>query len=534
MSYSVILVSGRTPIQNAIRGYIIKKQKPWVLSFQTDNSVEAFSVARKMCPHIIIIHTGLSFYGVQQFMQDLKECSPNTRYILLSNNEDDNSDRMLFLPGVSAIIYSENFSEEQLERSLTKAAADYDAQCSISGRVGFEGVKDVSVGAIQWIVKSSLFMKIIHGFLFSNSLLDEIKSLFDNKYVLVAAKRRNGMNASLTLLQNLQHMDNLYDSLNLALRAEGGGMVFLTGENNLCFLLCARNEKTPDDIAQLCGRFCGRVNKIFFNMGIPKLSYAYSEMGNDINHIPQYYYQTVNLLKYCFFVPETFILSERSLRNYQYKPHLLKWQNKKSDLYNALKNKDLTNIQLILESISHDVSHTLSFSLYYQILIQIWVLLDSFKSDYSLVPRDETLYEVITGYDSVNEVFLALSRLFIDAMDDALLVPIQSDNIHIVNAINYVYQNIGGDTSLNHVAKNIHLSPAYLSYLFRKEAGVTYVEHVNKIRIRFAAKLLRESIKIGEAAKEAGFENSKYFSQLFKRIMGKSPREYQHALHKID
>ena len=91
----------------------------------------------------------------------------------------------------------------------------------------------------------------------------------------------------------------------------------------------------------------------------------------------------------------------------------------------------------------------------------------------------------------------------------------------------YIHENLGGRLQLNEVAEVFGLSPAYLSLIFKKSTEIGFSEYVNTRKIEKAKQMLLEGdMKIYEVADALGFESAFYFSRVFKRIDGKSPREY--------
>ena len=77
------------------------------------------------------------------------------------------------------------------------------------------------------------------------------------------------------------------------------------------------------------------------------------------------------------------------------------------------------------------------------------------------------------------------------------------------------------------------VSESYLSSLFKKETGTTITDYINSTRIRQALILLNtSSLPIGEVASRCGFLDSNYFSRIFKKQLGLSPREYRDSIRK--
>lgn len=96
-------------------------------------------------------------------------------------------------------------------------------------------------------------------------------------------------------------------------------------------------------------------------------------------------------------------------------------------------------------------------------------------------------------------------------------------------ALDYIDDHYDCDTlSLNLVAENIGMSASYLSAIFSQNMQKTFVEYVTEKWIEKAKKLLKQTDKnSGEIAKEVGYKDSHYFSFVFKKLQGCSPREYR-------
>ena len=93
----------------------------------------------------------------------------------------------------------------------------------------------------------------------------------------------------------------------------------------------------------------------------------------------------------------------------------------------------------------------------------------------------------------------------------------------------YVEQNYWRvDFSLPEAANYVNLSVPYMSKLFRKEAGMTFVDYLTSVRIRKSIDLFRnEKLKIYEIAEHVGYTTQHYFSTVFKKNLGVSPAEYR-------
>lgn len=102
-----------------------------------------------------------------------------------------------------------------------------------------------------------------------------------------------------------------------------------------------------------------------------------------------------------------------------------------------------------------------------------------------------------------------------------------SKNKLIQTILDYIDNNLYNKVQLNEVAEALELSPAYLSVLFKKTTGVGFSEYIYTKKIEKAKEmLLSRDMKIYEVAEALGFESAYYFSKVFKKVDGHSPREY--------
>ncbi|WP_308639741.1 helix-turn-helix domain-containing protein [Paenibacillus silvisoli] len=87
--------------------------------------------------------------------------------------------------------------------------------------------------------------------------------------------------------------------------------------------------------------------------------------------------------------------------------------------------------------------------------------------------------------------------------------------------------------SLQSVAQKVYMTPTYLSLLFKLNTGKTFIEHLTDIRIEKAKKLLGSThYKNYEVAEQVGYQDPRYFSQIFKKKVGLSPTEYRESVAK--
>lgn len=97
----------------------------------------------------------------------------------------------------------------------------------------------------------------------------------------------------------------------------------------------------------------------------------------------------------------------------------------------------------------------------------------------------------------------------------------------VKEAIAYIKNNYFKDITVEMASKQMFISSSYLMHIFKAEVGKTFSECLIDYRIEKAKELLKDSrYKIYEVSSKVGYKDVKYFSQIFKKITGMSPREY--------
>jgi AraC-like DNA-binding protein len=98
----------------------------------------------------------------------------------------------------------------------------------------------------------------------------------------------------------------------------------------------------------------------------------------------------------------------------------------------------------------------------------------------------------------------------------------------ISEIVQYINQNYPDSISLSSVAEAFFVSPYYLSRIFKKVTGFTFVEYLNSVRVREAQKLLRESkLNVLRIAEKVGFGSIAHFGRVFKAVTGYSALHYR-------
>lgn len=104
----------------------------------------------------------------------------------------------------------------------------------------------------------------------------------------------------------------------------------------------------------------------------------------------------------------------------------------------------------------------------------------------------------------------------------------ENENLIIKKAVHYVNENIGMPCRLSEVARALKILPEHLSRIFHQEMNMTYTDYVKIIKVDYSMNLLKKTdMRIQEIARAVGYENEKYFYNIFKEALGVTPNQYR-------
>ena len=105
-------------------------------------------------------------------------------------------------------------------------------------------------------------------------------------------------------------------------------------------------------------------------------------------------------------------------------------------------------------------------------------------------------------------------------------------NPAVLQSKNFMWNNYMKKLTLNEIAGQVHLNPQYFSVLFKRETGESVTTYLTNVRVDHAKLLLKDtSIPINEVARRVGYDDPDYFSRLFRKASGTTPRQYRTVMN---
>ena len=143
----------------------------------------------------------------------------------------------------------------------------------------------------------------------------------------------------------------------------------------------------------------------------------------------------------------------------------------------------------------------------------------------------------IAEKNTTTETFLVTSQLLRLILSDIYLLTddtsTDQQNINLTKCMKYMNEHLHEELTLTDFAQHLDISTSYLSNLFKKYTNKAPIEFFIELRIEQACKYLKLSdLKVYEIAKKVGYTDPYYFSRIFKKITGYSPRTYRNEFSK--
>jgi two-component system response regulator YesN len=106
--------------------------------------------------------------------------------------------------------------------------------------------------------------------------------------------------------------------------------------------------------------------------------------------------------------------------------------------------------------------------------------------------------------------------------------PRDASDLYVERAVAEIVDLYVTDLGADDVARKLGITGGHLSRIFKQRTGSTFGEYLVRYRMKRAAELLRDpSVHVGEVADLVGYRDQRYFSSLFRRLVGVTPTQFR-------
>ncbi len=464
---------------------------------------------RRFLPQIIILDASMVLIRLQDFIEMLQDYSSNFHIILLNGSGADSA-----LPHIYQNIPKTDLTAALLIDHMTSIIKLFDVETaalssSVYNEEYFSKIIDILSNGGFSSKNRELLQKNLHW-----KLTPVIHFLL--LYPIHEIKKISW--------EMLMHMQEILDS-------SYGGAVFLSQENVLGLLL---NSASPAQEALSFDPYSHILNKLQHLTRSQYHIHFIFFFGNEcsLNDLNDTYELLLQYYKQGFFCKEISLLRTRI--------------SKPATVSKKFSISEETLVQLFLslfqdngvcfEEHFHTMyMKTLKYSFSLEACFHIFCLLELLYQSFCLLYPSFSTKESAgqaqqafhTVYMTLEDEYQKLYPLFAE-MNSFANTTLDKPNKLILQAVLYCIIHCSEAPSLSKVAAVIHITPTYLSHLFKKDISVTFSDFQMDLRITLAKRLMKSTRqKIFEVAERCGFSDYRYFCNTFRKHTGLTPTEYR-------
>lgn len=502
----IVIVDDELLIRQGIINYIDWEAEGFKIVGAAANGQEALQIIKRSNPHVIITDVVMPVMDGIELVKVVKEQFPHIEIIVLSSFEDYEYVRSTFQSGVADYILKHQLNGEKLLNTLQQVVTK---------------IPDLQNPNLPNDRKMSIEEIIERMILGSNSDYDEkmIASHFPHShFMLVAICWKNGEKISNELGAIVEELEkHLMDCVSCVFLQEASGTTILLNIHS------SQVANVTQAVRQL---------SITKDDTKANVNLVLSDPFNAINEIKRVYDESLLKLKqYLFYFPNHSVLT------YDLLPKIKK--NKKSfDLNHFIK---IFKARQFHAAFNYVTEHVNDLSTEYtrdsfefksfigNIMFNIIVLMGNLQFDIETLEKKKYRY-----FSDVNEAAnvhdaVAIYHRFLNEINKIIFAYDNVDGPSDMQAIlYYIEEHYAEPLSLAKVAEHFHFNPSYLSFYFNTKHHEGFSEYLNRIRIKKAMDLLKNSqVSISDISGMVGYSGHSYFCKVFKKITGMSPSRYR-------
>lgn len=521
--YSVFIVDDEHIVLEGIRNSIDWENSSFTFAGEASDGELALSMIHEMKPDILITDIKMPFMDGLELSRILKKIQPWIKIIILSGHDEFEYAKAAISIGVEDYILKP-FTSEDLLKSLNKVAANLDKEK--------KQLSDISqlkenLESTSSLIRNKMLTDFVLGELDASVAMQKAQALdlnfISHYYKIIVnelhseAENRTSIQEAVNRLKSL--VKNWPDVISF----------FIGPERNVCILM----GNSKEELENTSFDYAEAIEHIVTQHLDCNVISTISKTSDHFSQIPDCYSDADKIMQKTRFWNKSRILSSDDVANST--DGQISLQDKdplKDNLKYAAKNEIdsiLTNYMDILKDNSQSFTVIASYLLV-DVIMAVTKLIEELDGDVKDIMPEILQRSFVENSVLNEETFIENVRAILVKLLDYRDSRIQGRyGDVIIKAKAYIEKNYASqDTCLSTVADEVHLSPNHFSTIFSQECGITFIEFLTNVRIEAAKKYLKETdMKGSDIAYECGFSDPHYFSFIFKKTTGLSPREYK-------
>ncbi|MDP4179709.1 MAG: response regulator [Bacillota bacterium] len=529
--YKILIVDDEAIVRDGMRDNVDWAELGFELVGACKNGSEALDVLESENIDIVLTDICMPYIDGLELTKRIMENYPFTKVLILTGyDEFEYAQKAIKLKAYDFIL--KPITAVELSKVLNKLKDDLNEEKKRTEDI--DRIKNQLNESLPTL-KERFFNSIIMGSIPKN--ISEKLNMFEvnfsgNNFIVIAIQiGESSKNDNTSHLWDDELLTlSVYNICEDILCKVKGNIVFQNWHNIMIAIISMQNQeelyqyalKNSEEIRQSVEKYMD----ITVTIGIGKPC-------TGISNIQTSYKGAISALGYCFILGNNRVIGISEMEENFIRPSYNKELERK--LISLIKTGPVEDIDAVVESIfrkmkesylpiqrcliniHHDIVYILSSLDEVGILVD--EILDQLENPLASTCAMRTLNELEAWFkEFCKKTYFSI----IKKMDDY-------NKMQAMKALEYLKENyMDSRISLNSVCKHLLMSTSFFSNLFKRYQGETFIECLTRLRVERAMELLNStSLKSYEVAYKVGYPDPHYFSSVFKKLTGFSPKEYR-------
>lgn len=538
--YKVVIIDDEPIIRKGIKNIINWKQLDCEVCAEASDGIEGMELIGRYLPEIILTDICMPGMDGLNMIKQVKSIVPNTKIVIITGYREFDYVHGAIKCGAFDFLLKPT-RLENLTAVLGRAVEDLNEQKIRHLETDrFKLLFEQSVPLLKEKLLCDIVFEINNN---ENEILNKMK-LFDmhiNNFIFLVIENEFGENSEKTQYDKQLYQFGIINSFEEILTDKYEVFIIMLNNNRVGFIIQtgSKCEINPAEVVEKSSYLQEMINNAFgFTVSI-----AVSTVGSAVLELPEKLKECQHSLEYKGYLGNNSIIQYSDLNSFfkfddyslleRYKKQLLEGIKAGNEGIAEASSQSINNF-ISLNNIN--VNYLKNF--YYSTLsaindIRISVLAADADKKHEEGRDIASLIKLIDKSENTGELNLLLQEVALKIAAKVNIFNNKSIRIILRKAIDYINAHYAEPVTLNEVAEHAFVTCFYISRMFKKELGTSFVDYLNDIRIEKAKELLKDvKYKSYEVANLVGIQDPHYFSKLFKKHSGISPSEYRenHAI----
>lgn len=525
--YKVILIDDEPLIRQGLKAYLVWEDYGFTIIGEAEDGTRGLDICRQLQPDLVITDIRMPGISGIELINQLKDDLVHTRFIILSGYNEFELAQQAIRAGASDYILKPlqkeqftqtiHFLKNELDRCHDNVIFQQQLARMLERNISLlknNLVSELLEGKISESSKEEALFFKMNSECFTVVLWDYTDDTLDIKAVENCRGLLPSETREIVFYYICQYMIQ-------------NGLHWHLGELNKLgvFLICGAMKDQ-----ELHYHLCSLADEILRKTGIA-LFISLGKTVFQFEDIPQSFQEAQKNMENLFYHQKIQIFDSPLI--FSSENLISRYLNSETEslIFSAIENGDQTKIDTILGGITKLVFQE-KYSepdrvreLFSEILTKVFL---RFKESSIIAFDIRTAIKTVAEMKTYNQLFEFTEGL-LSQQSNLLGAEKSEDSKKIIKEIRkFLQENLTQEISLNSIATKFHLNLYYLSHLFKKETGFNFIDYLTSLRIEKAKELLEDvNYKIYEIASKVGYDDQRYFSQVFKKYTGYTPKEYR-------